>query len=56
MAKRTRYIVSCDAFNNPYVLDTKKVRNSGPRVKYTMTWDAFLARPKKAAKPKGGAQ
>ncbi|MCY1741432.1 hypothetical protein [Ensifer sp. SL37] len=54
--KRTRYIVSRDAFDNPYVFDTKKVRTTGPRVKYTMSWDAFVSKPAKQGKTKEGQQ
>ncbi|MBB4230043.1 hypothetical protein GGD56_003894 [Rhizobium mongolense] len=52
--KRTRYIVKRDAFNNGYTFDTKKVRIRTPRVKYTMSWDAFVSRPEKQEKAKGG--
>lgn len=52
--KRTRYIVMRDAFNNEYAFDTKKVRIRSPRAKCIMSWDAFVARPEKQAKAKGG--
>lgn len=50
MAERTRYVIMRDAFDQTYTLDTKMVRNIGARVKYTMTWDAFVRRPEKASK------
>lgn len=50
MAKKSRYVIMRDAFDNTYTLDTKIVRNIGSCVKYTMTWDAFVARPEKPSK------
>lgn len=52
MAKKTRYIVSRDAFDNPYVFDTK-IEITETHTKYTVSWDAFVGRPSLAENKEG---